>query len=126
MVRLAFLGFICGVVLSCLTVQAREFDSQRIIDMHVHTAGIGAGNSGCFMSPSLQNSYKFGFYLRAFGGSESELRNEGDAAGSGWGGFFAGTYTNADRDSTDRESGYNADMWAVTGGIDYSWSRFDR
>ena len=47
----------------------------------------------------------------------------GDAAGSGWGGFFVGTYTNADRDSTDRESGYNTDMWDVTGGIDYSWSQ---
>ncbi len=46
--------------------------------MHVHTAGIGAGNSGCFVSASLQNSYKFGFYLRAFGVSESDLRNEDD------------------------------------------------
>ena len=47
----------------------------------------------------------------------------GDVAGSGWGGFFAGTYTNADRNSTDRESGYNTDMWGVTGGIDCSWSQ---
>ena len=53
----------------------------------------------------------------------SSALGAGDAAGSGWEGFFAGTYTNADRDSTDRESGYNTDMWDVTGGIDYSWSQ---
>ena len=53
----------------------------------------------------------------------SSALGAGDAAGSGWEGFFAGTYTNADRDSTDRESGYNTDMWGVTGDIDYSWSQ---
>ena len=53
----------------------------------------------------------------------SSALGAGDAAGSGWGGFFAGTYTNADRDSTDRESRYNTDMWGVTGGIDNQSTR---
>jgi len=53
----------------------------------------------------------------------SSALGAGDGTGSGWGGFFAGTYTNADRDSTDRKSGYNTDMWGVTGGVDYSWSQ---
>lgn len=38
-----------------------------LVDLHVHTAGIGGGGSGCFISPELQRSYKFGLYLEAFG-----------------------------------------------------------
>ena len=50
-----------------------------IVDLHVHTAGIGAGDSGCFVSPQLQQSYKFRIYLDAFGVSRTELDREGDA-----------------------------------------------
>jgi outer membrane lipase/esterase len=46
----------------------------------------------------------------------------GDDASSRWGGFLAGTYTNVDRDSTDREAGFKSDMWGFTGGIDYRWT----
>jgi hypothetical protein len=49
-----------------------------IVDMHCHIAGIGAGNSGCFISPELRNSWRFRIYLRAFGVSQSELEKEGD------------------------------------------------
>lgn len=49
------------------------------IDLHVHTAGIGAGDSGCFVSPSLRDSYKFGIYLKAFGITRQELELQGDA-----------------------------------------------
>jgi hypothetical protein len=74
-VRRSFLGVLW---VGCLTLQSAGSEAQTIIDMHVHTAGIGAGESGCFVSSSLQNSYKFDFYLRAFGVSESELRSKGD------------------------------------------------
>ena len=50
-----------------------------VIDMHVHTAGVGFGGSGCFVSDALRNSYKFKWYLRAFGVSWQELEQHGDA-----------------------------------------------
>lgn len=49
-----------------------------IIDIHCHAAGIGAGGSGCQVSPRLRCSWKFKIYLRAFGVSEAELEREGD------------------------------------------------
>ena len=48
------------------------------IDMHVHAACIGVGDSGCFLSPDIFESYKYSFYLRAFGVTEQELRSQGD------------------------------------------------
>ena len=47
--------------------------------MHVHTAGIGAGGSGCYVAPALADSYKFSWYLRAFGVSREILERDGDA-----------------------------------------------
>ena len=51
---------------------------QSIIDIHCHTAGIGAGDSGCFVSPEMMQSWKYRIYLQAFGVTEAELRCEGD------------------------------------------------
>lgn len=48
------------------------------IDMHVHAAGIGYGDSGAFVGDRLKNSWKFGIYLKAFDVSEKELEAEGD------------------------------------------------
>ena len=50
-----------------------------VIDLHVHTAGIGAGDSGCFISRELEQSWKFGIYLKAFGTTREELTAQGDA-----------------------------------------------
>jgi len=49
-----------------------------IVDMHCHVAGIGAGGSGCFISPELRKSWKLGIFLRSFGVSEEELNTKGD------------------------------------------------
>lgn len=49
-----------------------------IVDMHCHIAGIGAGGSGCFVSPQLRNNWRFKAYLRSFGTSEHELLQKGD------------------------------------------------
>ncbi|MFC1585215.1 amidohydrolase family protein [Fibrobacterota bacterium] len=54
-------------------------DRPLILDMHCHTAGIGAGNSGCFASPKLLSSYKFKIYLKAFNVSHEDLQEHGDA-----------------------------------------------
>lgn len=50
-----------------------------LIDLHCHTAGIGAGNSGCFVSPQLRANIRFRIYLDAFGVTEAELHQHGDA-----------------------------------------------
>ena len=41
---------------------------------------------------------------------------------SPWGFFINGLYVNSDRDSTSRESSFEADDFGVTGGIDYAFS----
>lgn len=52
--------------------------SNGIIDIHCHTAGIGAGNSGCFISPAMRRSWRYRIFLKAFGVTEQELLREGD------------------------------------------------
>ncbi|HYS43374.1 MAG TPA: metal-dependent hydrolase, partial [Geobacteraceae bacterium] len=51
---------------------------STIVDIHCHTAGIGAGGSGCFVSPALRRSWKYHLYLRSFGVTAKELLREGD------------------------------------------------
>ena len=57
---------------------AEPIPKKDIIDIHCHTAGIGAGGSGCFLSPAMRRSWKYGIYLKSFGVSEEELLREGD------------------------------------------------
>jgi uncharacterized protein len=49
-----------------------------IVDMHCHIAGIGAGGSGCFVSPRLRHNWRFKIYLRSFGVSQKEILKSGD------------------------------------------------
>lgn len=49
-----------------------------IIDIHCHTAGIGAGASGCFVSSAMRRNIRFNFFLKTFGVSEQELNQHGD------------------------------------------------
>ena len=51
----------------------------KLLDIHVHTAGIGAGDSGCFISKAMENSWKLGIYLKSFGTTREELQAKGDA-----------------------------------------------
>ena len=53
--------------------------ANAVIDIHCHAAGIGAGKSGCFISERLRKSWKFRIYLKAFGVTEKELLQDGDA-----------------------------------------------
>lgn len=48
------------------------------VDLHVHTAGIGAGGSGAFINDQMRDNFRFRFYLRAFGVTEDELHAGGD------------------------------------------------
>jgi predicted TIM-barrel fold metal-dependent hydrolase len=58
--------------------QTVEMPDPTIVDIHCHTAGIGSGGSGCFVSPALCKSWRFPHYLQSFGVTEPELRSEGD------------------------------------------------
>jgi predicted TIM-barrel fold metal-dependent hydrolase len=49
-----------------------------IVDMHCHIAGIGAGDSGCFISPKLRDNWRFNIYLRSFGVTKAEVLAQGD------------------------------------------------
>ncbi len=51
----------------------------KLLDMHVHTAGIGAGDSGCFISKQMESSWKLSIYLKSFGTTREELQAKGDA-----------------------------------------------
>jgi len=52
---------------------------KEVIDIHCHAAGIGAGQSGCSVSPAMRCSWKFGLYLKAFGVTAAEVNEHGDA-----------------------------------------------
>ena len=52
--------------------------AAEIVDLHVHTAGIGAGSSGAFVNREMRENFRFRFYLRAFGVTEEELNEAGD------------------------------------------------
>lgn len=51
---------------------------EKFVDMHCHVAGIGAGGSGCFVSPRMRRSFRFGFFLRSFGVTLAEVESRGD------------------------------------------------
>ena len=51
---------------------------EGILDMHCHTAGIGAGGSEAWISDELRKSWKFGLYLKVFGSNVEEVNEEGD------------------------------------------------
>jgi uncharacterized protein len=83
--RLKILFFtVLAVAFAWTCLPARPFRPVEpvpagIVDMHCHIAGIGAGDSGCFVSPRLQNNWRFKTYLRSFGVSEKVVLAHGDS-----------------------------------------------
>ena len=59
--------------------EPQSLPPAKILDVHVHTAGVGAGNSGCFVSDAMRSSFKFGIYLKSFWTTRKELEEKGDA-----------------------------------------------
>lgn len=49
-----------------------------LLDMHCHVAGIGAGESGAWIAPAMEKSWKFPFYLKIFETTAKELENSQD------------------------------------------------
>ncbi|HEY3490583.1 MAG TPA: amidohydrolase family protein [Candidatus Deferrimicrobiaceae bacterium] len=61
---------------TCTGAEAGAFGG--LVDFHCHVAGIGAGGSGCFVSPRMRRSWKYRIYLKAFGITQADLLREGD------------------------------------------------
>ena len=59
-------------------LEPEPLPEAQLLDMHCHVAGVGAGGSGCFVSPAISNSWKFGLYLEGFGTTRAEVLTEGD------------------------------------------------
>ncbi|MGE0484381.1 MAG: amidohydrolase family protein [Gammaproteobacteria bacterium] len=53
---------------------------DSVLDMHTHVAALGQGCASCFVSSDLTDSYKFAWYLRAFGTDAREMTARGDIA----------------------------------------------
>ena len=74
-----------GVVCLCIYLAVPVDESLAkasdggYLDIHAHTAGIGAGGSGAFINREMRESYRFSIYLAAFGVDEEELERRGDA-----------------------------------------------
>ena len=51
---------------------------KSIIDIHVHVAGLGYGDSGSFVNEQMRNNIRFPFYLWSMDVTEEELRQHGD------------------------------------------------
>lgn len=77
------LGLMVAVVLTEVCLPGRSYRPIEpippgIVDLHCHIAGIGAGESGCFISPKLRGNWRFNIYLRSFGVSRAEVLRKGD------------------------------------------------
>ena len=53
--------------------------SSTYLDLHVHTAGLGYGDSGAFINEAMRSSIRFPIYLAAMGVTQTELETHGDA-----------------------------------------------
>lgn len=69
------MNLIAGLPLCIAAVAAT---AEGYLDMHVHTAGIGAGGSGAFIGAEMRGNVRFRFYLHAFGVTEEEVEAAGD------------------------------------------------
>ena len=52
--------------------------NSPVVDLHVHVAGLGYGDSGCFINQQMRDNYRFPFYLWSMGVTEEELQRHGD------------------------------------------------
>ena len=76
----AVLTALCWIVFALIPTPTLEApaSTEGVLDMHVHAAGIGAGGSGAFVNQEMGESWRFPFYLRAFGVTREELEVHGD------------------------------------------------
>ena len=78
--------FLLLILLTTTTFFSRDYDlgylnpglGKTIIDTHVHVAGLGHGDSGCFVNNEMYENFRFPVYLWAMNVSENELIENGD------------------------------------------------
>jgi len=78
-ILLLLFGFLLVESLSFISAPENFPETSQVLDMHCHVAGIGAGESGAFISEEMRSSWKYRIYLKSFGVTEEELQREGDA-----------------------------------------------
>jgi uncharacterized protein len=81
--KMLLLSFVVFLVWNCLPARPYrpiEPIPANIVDMHCHIAGIGAGGSGCFVSPKMRDNWRFNIYLHSFGITRHELEAQGDVS----------------------------------------------
>jgi predicted TIM-barrel fold metal-dependent hydrolase len=81
--RAVVIALVLCVGFGWIAVPARPYRTVEpippgIVDMHCHVAGLGAGGSGCYVSPKLRNNWRFKIYLRSFGVTRKEVEARGD------------------------------------------------
>ena len=67
----------CAPVVAAPNASAVPAESGYV-DLHVHTAGVGAGGSGAFVNREMEKSFRFPFYLHAFGVTRAQVDAAGD------------------------------------------------
>lgn len=81
-VKLGLLGVAAGLLMAAgwalLPAEQIARGESDYLDMHVHVAGIGAGNSGAFVNDKMRDNFRFRFYLQAMGVTLEEIEREGD------------------------------------------------
>jgi len=78
--------FLSLIILTTITFFSRDYKldylnpglGKTIIDAHVHVAGLGYGDSGCFVNSEMHDNFRFPVYLWAMNVSEDELVENGD------------------------------------------------
>lgn len=78
--RLSTYSFAMLFTLLAHSAIAKEFvlPQKSVVDFHVHAAGLGYGDSGCFINQTMRDNFRFPFYLMAMGVTEDELKEHGD------------------------------------------------
>jgi len=81
LVLVVVLGLVMAMYLALPASDRDEllpFSANEIIDFHVHVAGLGHGESGCYINKEMRDNFRFPFYLKALGVSEELLIEKGD------------------------------------------------
>jgi predicted TIM-barrel fold metal-dependent hydrolase len=81
---IALPALLAGLLILRLVLFSGPFGSVEdlpagpIVDLHCHAAGLGGGDSGCFISPALRGNFRFRIYIESFGVTGEQLEQQGD------------------------------------------------
>ena len=75
--------FLSGQTFGILTytpvIPSEPLPPKAFTDFHCHIAGMGYGDSGCFISKKLRHSFKFSYYLKAMHINHKDVKKQGDS-----------------------------------------------